>query len=274
MHSGRHAYGLTTASECEHEENRLAQMHEAFTGYLDGALSLTPVDVSLTKIVDLGCGSGAWAIQAALQFPDAQVIAVDMSPLPPCELPPNVTFVLANLTEDWTLEIGAFDMVHSRLVMSHVVNGEDVIRRIAQLVKPGGLLIIEDVDLNSMVQTGGPATCAFVTKVIGVWAARKADAELGRKLSGIIKSTGCFVDVQVCKVSAPLCGSGHGQPVNQLSQAVKDTWIRLSGDRRLRALDVGLTEVLAQQQKMELIRADCTTVLDIYFCSAQRAAEE
>ncbi|KAF7374725.1 Methyltransferase str3 [Mycena sanguinolenta] len=34
------------------------------------------------KIIELGCGSGAWAIQAAKQFPDAQVVAVDQSPLP------------------------------------------------------------------------------------------------------------------------------------------------------------------------------------------------
>ncbi|KAJ7040051.1 S-adenosyl-L-methionine-dependent methyltransferase [Mycena alexandri] len=269
MHSpDRHTYGLTTASECEQEESRLAHMHAAFTRYLDGALSLTPVAASLKRILDLGCGSGAWAIQAALKFPDAQVVAIDMSPLPHCELPPNVNFVLANLTEDWTLEMEAFDMVHSRLVMSHVVNGEDAIRKAAQLVRSGGLMIIEDFDLNSMVQTGGPATCAFVKKVIELWASRKADAEIGRKLSGIIKSTGCFFDVQVRKVPAPLCGTGHGEPMNELGRALKNSWIRVSEDRRLRAL--GLMEGMAQQQKEELIQADCMTVMDVYFCSAQR----
>ncbi|KAJ7244835.1 S-adenosyl-L-methionine-dependent methyltransferase [Mycena rebaudengoi] len=72
------------------------------------------------RIIDLGCGSGAWAIQAALQFPDAQVIGLDMSPHPDRQLPRNMSFQLGDLTKELNLEPNSFDIVHASLVMCHV----------------------------------------------------------------------------------------------------------------------------------------------------------
>ncbi|KAJ7706626.1 S-adenosyl-L-methionine-dependent methyltransferase [Mycena metata] len=265
------AYGLTAASASEEEKQRLDQMHATFTRYFNRALSLTPITSRPKKILDLGCGSGAWAIQAASEFPDANIVAVDISPLPQRQLPPNVHFVLADLNKEWNFENDAFDLVHSRLVMAHLINGKGAILRASHLVKPGGFMVLEDLDLNSMVQTGGPATLSFVSKIIEVWASRKSDAEMGRKFSAFLNATGCFSDIQAREVAAPFCGTDPDEAVNQFGQGIKDAWIKVSEDPRLRAF--GFTEPMVQQQKEELTRADCKTVLNVHFCWAQRKNE-
>ncbi|KAG5718712.1 hypothetical protein E4T56_gene16591 [Termitomyces sp. T112] len=60
---------------------RLDELHNGIKAYFKGALAFT--DIKNPKaILDVGAGSGAWAIQAAQQYPDATVVAADISPLP------------------------------------------------------------------------------------------------------------------------------------------------------------------------------------------------
>ncbi|KAJ7130719.1 S-adenosyl-L-methionine-dependent methyltransferase, partial [Mycena filopes] len=128
----RDVYAFTHASESGPEMRRLDDLNAAFTQYAGGRLSMAPIAGNPQKIIDLGCGRGAWAIQAALEFPEAQVVATDMSPLPPrlSETPENIHFVLADLTKEWEFELGTFDIVHARLVLIHVPNPEQVIARV------------------------------------------------------------------------------------------------------------------------------------------------
>jgi ubiquinone/menaquinone biosynthesis C-methylase UbiE len=65
--------------------------------------------------VDLGAGSGAWAIEVAEQFPSAEVRGVDISPIQPTDVPYNCDFILADLNEDLNFaDTGSLDLVHSR----------------------------------------------------------------------------------------------------------------------------------------------------------------
>ncbi|KAG6894081.1 hypothetical protein C0992_007578, partial [Termitomyces sp. T32_za158] len=65
---------LTTAA-------RLDELHMGIKAYMKGALTFADIKPP-GSILDLGAGSGAWAIQAAHQYPNATVIAADLSPLP------------------------------------------------------------------------------------------------------------------------------------------------------------------------------------------------
>jgi ubiquinone/menaquinone biosynthesis C-methylase UbiE len=68
--------------------------------------------------VDIGTGSGLWAIQVAEEYPNAKVIGTDISPVQPNEVPPNCEFQLENLLEGLSFDTGNVDFLHSRYFLS------------------------------------------------------------------------------------------------------------------------------------------------------------
>ncbi|KAF8135874.1 S-adenosyl-L-methionine-dependent methyltransferase [Mycena galopus ATCC 62051] len=266
------AYTLTTASESEDETRRLDALHTAFIRYLGGKLSLAPIDdVQPQKILDLGCGSGAWAIHAAIQFPEAEVWAVDISPLPERNIPGNLRFKLADLAKELHFEKSSFDIVYARFVMLHVPNGEDAVKRAAELVRPGGFLIIDDVDVASMLHTAGPAVRRGASMMIEVFKSRNADGEIGRRLGGIITSTGYFSDVHVRKIAVPFSGAGASVAENELGLALKKIWAQGAGAVKRGSVAQAPNEALVNELQEELNREDCKAAQDLYFWWAQRA---
>ncbi|KAJ7486986.1 S-adenosyl-L-methionine-dependent methyltransferase, partial [Mycena latifolia] len=205
---------------------RLDAMHDAISRYFGGRLCDAPVaEVRPRKILELGSGSGAWAIQAAKQFPEAQVFAVDKAPLPDRILPLNMHFERADLAEELKFEAETFDVVHSRFAMRYVPNGKDAIARAARLVRPGGLLLMEDGDGSSW--TGGPAIRQLSSNFLEYLKIRGADGEMGRNLETIINSLGAFEDVNVQKITFPFSGTGPGewQSVRQPLSMARLNWV-------------------------------------------------
>ncbi|KAJ7500887.1 S-adenosyl-L-methionine-dependent methyltransferase [Mycena galericulata] len=267
-HIGYKVYALPTAGEKPEEMDRLEEMHEAFRQYFGGRLCLTPLEEERPRrILELGCGSGAWAIQAAQQFPDAEVIAVDSTQLPDRPLPPNMRFELADLATELKFENNAFDIVHARFVMSHVVNGKDTVKGAARLVKPGGLLLMEEADINSLVETGGPGVHRYVSKLIHLLSVRGADAELGRKLEGILLSLGYFPHVEVHKMAIALSGNLNDEREDRIGLAVKKSWIQCATEAGMK---LGLS-AMVEEHNAELDRFESLAVFDFYGCAARRS---
>lgn len=61
-------------------------------------LHLAPIVDHPQKILDLGTGSGIWAIDMAEQYPSAKVIGVDTTPVQPNVIPPNLVFEVCQST--------------------------------------------------------------------------------------------------------------------------------------------------------------------------------
>ena len=68
------------------------------------------------KILDVGAGSGRWAIEVAKEYPEAEVIGLDLSTVSPnFSTPSNCGFIVEDLTRGlcrFTDE--SYDLVHSR----------------------------------------------------------------------------------------------------------------------------------------------------------------
>ncbi|KAJ6480490.1 S-adenosyl-L-methionine-dependent methyltransferase [Mycena vitilis] len=247
-------------------------MHTAILRYCDGQLSRAPLaDVRPQRVVDLGCGTGSWyafkAIEAATQFPDAQVFAVDRSRLPEREIPGNITFLQLDLTEEPNLEKASFDVVHARMVMIHLPDVADAVKRAAELVKPGGILLLEDLDANSVAHTAGPAARRIALETMKNHTTHGMNYEAGRKLAGLMTATGYFPHVHVHKAGMPFSGTGSDEATNELGRAFKEAWIKVSKSLGLE----GVTDAMLREQSEELGSRECTAVLDMYFCWAQRA---
>jgi methylase of polypeptide subunit release factors len=64
--------------------------------------------------VDIGCGSGAWCIEVADEFPEANVCGMDLSPIQPNDVPDNCDFIVGDLTEGLDFDESLMDLVQSR----------------------------------------------------------------------------------------------------------------------------------------------------------------
>ena len=50
---------------------------------LDNKLYLAPIEKNIQKVLDIGTGTGIWAIDFADEHPSATVIGTDISPIQP-----------------------------------------------------------------------------------------------------------------------------------------------------------------------------------------------
>jgi SAM-dependent methyltransferase len=96
-------------------------------------------------ILDVGTGTGQWAVEMGLRFPDAEILGTDISSaLLPNDVPPNVTFEVADATEPWTPRL--YDFIHLRnLVGGGIRDWPALIREAYAHLKPGGQLEFADV---------------------------------------------------------------------------------------------------------------------------------
>lgn len=76
------------------ELDRLDDQYELVKEMMDGQLHLAPFtqENPPTKILDIGTGTGLWAVEMGDEYPSAHIIGTDLSPVQPALVPPNVRF--------------------------------------------------------------------------------------------------------------------------------------------------------------------------------------
>lgn len=72
---------------------------------------------NLQRILDIGTGAGIWAIDAADEYPSSHVIGIDLSPIQPGWVPPNVQFYVEDSETEWIYSSDeSFDLIHTRVM--------------------------------------------------------------------------------------------------------------------------------------------------------------
>ena len=85
--------------------------------------------------------------------PKGQVVAVEIDPRFLSDLgQPNVEVRRCDFTRD-DVEPGCYDLVHSRLLLMHLSDPAEVLRRMAAALRPGGWLVAEEPD-NAVARGG------------------------------------------------------------------------------------------------------------------------
>lgn len=110
-----HAYqaGHYVLPNDEPEQDRLDMLHHTYRMMLNGALHLVKLEKPVHRVLDIGTGTGIWAMDFADAHPEAEVIGVDLSPIQPSWTPPNCMFEVDDIEKPWTWKM-PFDFVHSR----------------------------------------------------------------------------------------------------------------------------------------------------------------
>jgi SAM-dependent methyltransferase len=115
----------------EDELDRIDLKHRLYTLLLEEKFFLAPIGRNPQRILDLGTGSGIWAIDVADAFPSAEVLGIDLAPIQPewqapsqpaafapsllivSRVPTNCRFEIDDAEEQWTYRC-QFDFIHSR----------------------------------------------------------------------------------------------------------------------------------------------------------------
>ncbi|SPO01561.1 related to methyltransferase [Cephalotrichum gorgonifer] len=115
--------------------------HHVQTLVLGGKLFLAPLDTDkVHKVLDVGTGTGTWAIDFADQHPNIEVIGTDISPIQSPWVPPNLKFEIEDCTLDWTFSPESFNYVHIRWLIGSIADWEAVFKQAFQSLAPGGWL--------------------------------------------------------------------------------------------------------------------------------------
>ncbi|KAI8143189.1 S-adenosyl-L-methionine-dependent methyltransferase [Fennellomyces sp. T-0311] len=161
MIDGRIYHNIESSSYClprdEEEQDRLNSEHFAIKALYSSNI-LPNVEEQLpddANILDIGCGSGSWVMEMAIEHPNAHVTGIDMADMFPTAIrPENVTFQLTNIIDGLPYDDNTFDFVHMRqlIVGLRTTEWPKVLAEIFRVLKPGGLVQLVESDFTDRGQ--------------------------------------------------------------------------------------------------------------------------
>ncbi|KAJ9644710.1 hypothetical protein H2199_003673 [Coniosporium tulheliwenetii] len=162
-----HAYkdGAYWGPNDEDAADHLDIAHHLFLLTLNNKLHLAPLPGHVENVLDIGTGTGIWAMCDHLPFvrtsaqiliayqnsdfadlhPEAEVIGTDLSPTQPGFVPPNLKFIIDDATDEWTWPENHFDFVHVRSLFGCFSDWPAFYEQCFRHLKPGGW--IEQVEM-------------------------------------------------------------------------------------------------------------------------------
>ncbi|KAH8084777.1 S-adenosyl-L-methionine-dependent methyltransferase [Filobasidium floriforme] len=214
------------------EINRLNIQHVAYRKRV-GQNYIGPVDEHLQgqpgkKVLDIGCGTGLWAIEVGRAFPQAEFIGIDLVPIQPNddEVPENVSFVQDDVTKGLPYPDESIDIVHARLLVAGIRDFPALVREIARVLKPGGLyMFIEGgfldagdrrdldqikADMARQQNTSenlwrlAPGVAAWVELTSKAFTKRGLDPQAGFNVPETVRKNGSFGKIHTTLVDLPM----------------------------------------------------------------------
>ncbi|BCS27064.1 class I SAM-dependent methyltransferase [Aspergillus puulaauensis] len=138
----------------EREQDRLDMIHHIIKLVLNDRLFLAPIENGPIRVLDIGTGTGLWAIEFADQFQSAhQVIGNDLSPIQPSWVPPNVAFEVDDVEAEWP-QRPPFDFIHSRYMCGSIVDWPRLAQQAYDQLKPGGWVEFQEYNLVNYSEDG------------------------------------------------------------------------------------------------------------------------
>ncbi|KAK7427207.1 hypothetical protein QQZ08_006320 [Neonectria magnoliae] len=229
-------------------------IHNALLMTLDDRLFLAPIGPSPGRVLDVGTGTGIWAIDLGDQLPQTEIVGTDLSPIQPPWVPPNVEFVIDDCLQDWTWPSDHFDFVHLRALYGSIPDWRALYAKAFVHLRPGGWL--QNLEMDVRIQSDHVALPA--DHIFNRWAdlfyaggdkmGRSFAIACGHTMRDAMEAAG-FVDIVEEKVKAPV----HGWPKDpRLQQA--GLLFQLALDESIEGFAVFLlTQILGWQRDEVLV---------------------
>ncbi|SPO03577.1 related to TAM domain methyltransferase [Cephalotrichum gorgonifer] len=126
-------------SNDEAQSESLDLNHLAMTLACGQKLYLAPLEEDkVHRALDIGTGTGIWAIDFADEFPKTEVIGTDISPIQPTWVPPLLKFEIEDCTLNWTFAPDSFDYIHMRWLLGSITDWTALFAEAYKACSPGG----------------------------------------------------------------------------------------------------------------------------------------
>jgi hypothetical protein len=127
------------------EQEREDITHALIISFCNG-LRFAPIGRNPQNILNAGTGTGIWAIGSESiyelekgprltslavgdQYPSANILGVDLSPIQPIWVPPNVRFMVDDVESSWLYPPNHFDYIYSRHMVMAIRDWPKLMRR-------------------------------------------------------------------------------------------------------------------------------------------------
>jgi SAM-dependent methyltransferase len=227
------------------ESNRLELQHYMLRYVLKGNF-MAPVREP-HDILDVGCGTGRWGAELAQQFPQANVVGVDIVPPAPTttavrqgheEAPDNYVFVQGDITKGLPFGDNTFDFVHMRLVVMALpaTTWLRAVQELRRVTRPDGWIELVETTVTARV----PGAEQWTSWAQTLAKMRAIDLTAGAQVGAFLRQVG-LRDVQELALEIPI--GPWGGRIGQL--------LMVDGLAGARALEVPVVQMAHLATKAE-----------------------
>lgn len=164
-------------TENEAEVARLVLLHRRLTELMGSVLLPLPDLSQVHRILDVGCGVGAWAYEMAWRHPDMQIVGIDKSAFFINQAQkrifgylPNLTYMVQDMQhlEGEMFAPGTFDLIHMRFMVGDVTVQDfpPLIRSLTQLCRPGGFFAWTEAEFPLTSSPAHARLCSLVARAL------------------------------------------------------------------------------------------------------------
>ncbi|CCX09307.1 S-adenosyl-L-methionine-dependent methyltransferase [Pyronema domesticum] len=202
----------------EKEQDRLDLHHEIMRLIWHKELHEAPLHQP-HRILDIGTGTGIWAVDMADQYPMAQVIGTDLSPIQPNWVPANCQFQVDDAMMEWAFQSNSFDFIHARNLSSGVSSWDHLMSQMKRCTKPGGYVELCEMEIKCHCNDGSMKPDHGMKVYVDYL--RESLEKIGRPpvdgrfMTKLLEGAG-FEDVRAVKANQPVGPWAKGAKVKQV----------------------------------------------------------
>lgn len=189
----------------EREQGRLEALHHLLIALFQGKLYHAPLSQP-HHILDLGTGTGHWAIEVADAHPEAVVVGTDISPIQPSWVPHNCRFEMSDLEDSFSWHFKQeFNLIFGRWLLGSLRDASRLCKLAIERLAPGGWLEFHEPLLPTSDDGTLPQNSElqkWINKFRMALSHESCEPDLAKKYEAHLKTAG-FVHVTKRKYKLP-----------------------------------------------------------------------